>query len=165
MPGICFDSQPSFRPSDDPVSDAHTCVVIFSSSQTPSDLDIKLGLNSLLEVIQISIASENGEVVTVDDESKVTRLVGKTTGRCSALGKAQSAERLCIGVFPPHCGTLGAVHAPGEPTAVAGPLHLGRQFDKRGSINLGIEVSLSDIDEKKLLLLLPKPPVCSGLTE
>ena len=101
----------------------------------------------------------------MNDESKVSRLVGKTTGRCPALGKAQSAERLCISVFPPHGGTLGTVHAPEEPAAMASPLHLGGQFDKCRSIDLCIEVSLSDIDEKEFLLVLSKSPVCSGLTD
>ena len=79
MSGICLDSQPSLSPSDDPIQDAHAFVIVLSSSQTPTDLDLKLGLDSLLEVIQVSVASKDGEIVTVNDESEVTRLVGKTT--------------------------------------------------------------------------------------
>ena len=70
-----------------------------------------------------------------------------------------------VRVFPPHCCTLGAVHASEEPAAVAGPLHLRRQFDERGSIDLSIEICFPDVNEEKLLLMLSESPICSRLTE
>ena len=91
MPGVSFNSQPGVGPSDDPIQDAYALVVILSSSETSSNLDVKLGLNSFLEEIQVFTAAEDSEVVTMNDTSKVTRFVGEAAGRFPTLSKAQAA--------------------------------------------------------------------------
>ena len=61
MPGISFKSYPGVGPSGDPIQDAYALVVILSSSDTSSNLDVKLGLNSFLEEIQVFTAAGRGQ--------------------------------------------------------------------------------------------------------
>ena len=91
MPGVCFNSQPGVGPSDDPIQDAYAFAVILSSSKTPSNLHVKLGLNSFLEEIQVFTVAEDGEVVSMNDKPNVSLFVGKAAGRCPTLSKAQAA--------------------------------------------------------------------------
>ena len=48
---------------------------------------------------------------------------------------------------------------------MAGPLHLRGEFNKRWSINLGVEIRLPDVHEQELLLVLPELAARRGLTE
>ena len=77
MPGISFYTQPGVGPSDDPVQDAHTCVVVLAASKASSHFHIKLALDAVLEVVKVLVTTEYSKVVTVDDEFAVARLVGE----------------------------------------------------------------------------------------
>ena len=63
MPGVSFNSHPGGGPSDDPSQDAYTLVVILSSSENSSNIDVKFGLNLILDEIQVFTAAEDSEVV------------------------------------------------------------------------------------------------------
>ena len=54
-----------------PPTQMHALVIILSSSQSSTDLHVELGLDSLLEEVQILTAAEDSEIVTKDGKTEV----------------------------------------------------------------------------------------------
>ena len=77
MPGTCLHSQPGIGPPDDPVQDAHALVVVRTASQASSYFHIELALDTVLEVVEVLVATEHGKIVTMDDDFEIARLVGE----------------------------------------------------------------------------------------
>ena len=77
MPGICLHSQPGVGPPNDPVLDAHAFVVVLSASQASSYFHIELALDAVLEVVEVLVTTQHREIVTVNDDFEVARLVGE----------------------------------------------------------------------------------------
>ena len=77
MPGICLYSQPGVGPPDNPVQDTHAFIVVPSTSQASSHLHIEFALDTVLEVVEILVTTQHCEIVTVDDDLEVARLVGE----------------------------------------------------------------------------------------
>lgn len=80
MPGVCLHPQPGVGPPDDPVQDAHALVVILATSESSSYLHIELGLDSPLEVVEVLVPAEGGEIITVDNNLEIARSVGEAAG-------------------------------------------------------------------------------------
>ena len=65
MSRVSLHPQPGVGPSDYPVQDAHALVVILAASKSSSYLDVELGLDSSLEVVEVFVPAEYGEIITV----------------------------------------------------------------------------------------------------
>ena len=91
MPGVCLHPQPGVSPPDDPVQDAHALVIILATSESSTYLNVELGLDSSLEVVEVFVPAEHGEIITVDNYLEIARSVGEAARRGTPLDEPQAA--------------------------------------------------------------------------
>ena len=165
MPGVRLNLKPGIRPTDFLIQDVDGLVVLAPTSQTSSHLDLNFLFDVIFEVVEVIIASQDGETISVHHQLQVPGLVREAAWRSPALDESHPSQGSAVGLLPKGCCLPGAVHAPLEPAAVAGhPDFLG-ELDIRGSVDVGIEISLTRVDEQELLLSGSGPSINRRFTE
>ena len=92
VPRVRLDPDAGMRPADVAVEDPDRLVVPSAASEAPPDFDLELLLDRLDEEVQITVLSQNNEIISVNYQLQVADTMGETGRRCTALGKADSLK-------------------------------------------------------------------------